>query len=60
MKCVSFYYVEELQHSSSLQDTELRVNRFVDLEALEADAEEPEDEVEENTGACASKLSFYV
>jgi hypothetical protein len=53
MKFVSFYYVEELQHSSSLQDTELRVVRFVNLEALEADAKEPEDEVEDNADACA-------
>ena len=39
---------------------ELCMNRFVNLEALEADAEEPEDEVEENRGTCASKLLFYV
>jgi hypothetical protein len=56
----TFYYVEQHQCSSSFQDTELPVNRFVDLEALEANSEEPEDEVEDNAGACASKLSFYI
>lgn len=39
-----------------LQDPELRVNRFVDVEAVETDAEEYEDEIDVDLGACVSKL----
>jgi len=56
MKFVWFYYVEEFEHSSSLQDSELRLNRFVDMEAVDADTEEDEDEINVNLGSCASKV----